>query len=200
MPTWVQGEDGKWRSKDRQIACEHMRRTSRCGICQPQTAIQTYKNNARRRGILWELTDAQAVWLMRQRCAYCGKAVAAGIDRAKNEYGYTTLNSVPCCFPCNSLKSNRTIKAFLVAVNATARYCPCYPKFKRRWTRIRKGLEKLCPSSNLFVVSATPRKKDSRPSRSPKSRSGVRVADNSQLHPAHLGTSVPGALESNAAL
>jgi hypothetical protein len=83
------------------------------------------------------------VWLMKQPCAYCEQDVAGGIDRAKNEFGYTALNSVPCCTTCNMAKRILTVKAFIVAVNQIARYCPDYPKFKRRWTNIRKKLTQL---------------------------------------------------------
>jgi hypothetical protein len=132
-------------SRAREIAnrCEHGRRPRSCGICQPQKVIVAFKAGAHTRNLPWELTDEQAVWLMQQPCAYCGQEVSGGIDRAKNEYGYTVLNSVPCCSTCNMSKRVLTVKAFLVAVNQIARYCPDYPKFKRRWERIRKKLTQL---------------------------------------------------------
>jgi hypothetical protein len=115
----------------------------------PEVAIAKYKKGAQSRGHCWDLTDAQAAWLMQQPCAYCGEA-GGGIDRAKNEYGYTVLNSVPCCTTCNFTKLKATVKAFIVAVNAVARYCPDYPRFKRRWESIRKKLTRL-GESNAFV-------------------------------------------------
>jgi hypothetical protein len=116
----------------------------------PERALKQYKNNAKHRSYSWELTDAQALWLMQQPCAYCGET-GGGIDRAKNEYGYTELNSVPCCTVCNYAKHTRAIKAFLVAVNQIARYCPDYPKFKRRWESIRKKLTKLGEQQDAAV-------------------------------------------------
>jgi hypothetical protein len=109
----------------------------------PENAIAIYKKSAQKRGHCWDLTDAQAAWLVQQPCAYCKAEAAGGIDRAKNEYGYTVLNSVPCCGNCNFQKRVLTVKAFIVAVNQIARYCPDYPKFKRRWERIRKKLTQL---------------------------------------------------------
>jgi hypothetical protein len=123
--------------------CEHGRRRNQCSICLPFSVVATYKRSAKKRGYAWELTDNQAAWLMEQPCAYCGQELAGGIDRAKNEYGYTPLNSVPCCKDCNYSKRVNTVKAFIVAVNQIARYCPDYPKFKRRWERIRKKLTQL---------------------------------------------------------
>jgi hypothetical protein len=170
--------------------CEHGRRRNQCSICLPFSVVATYKRSAKKRGYAWELTDNQAAWLMEQPCAYCGQELAGGIDRAKNEYGYTHLNSVPCCKDCNYSKRVNTVKAFIVAVNQIARYCPDYPKFKRRWESIRKKLTKLgekqCLCSSTSVPSATPHKKDSRRSQSPSTRSGARVEDNLKLPPAHL--------------
>jgi hypothetical protein len=117
----------------------------------PENAVRCFKRGAALRGYSWELTDEQAQWLMAQPCAYCGQASAGGIDRAKNEYGYTALNSVPCCGICNMTKHSKTVKAFIVAVNAVARYCPEYPQFKRRWNNIRKKLTKLGEQQNAAV-------------------------------------------------
>jgi hypothetical protein len=123
--------------------CQHGRRRRVCFICRPSGAVAAYKAGAKTRGYAWELTDTQAKWLMQQPCAYCGEELAGGIDRAKNEYGYTPLNSVPCCKTCNRTKLKLAVKAFIVAVNAAARYCPDYQKFKRRWEKIRNKLTQL---------------------------------------------------------
>jgi hypothetical protein len=190
-----------WRAANR---CEHERVRNTCGLCEPVKVIAKYKNRAQARGYSWEITDSQAVWLMQQKCAYCEQEVAGGIDRAKNEYGYTVLNSVPCCASCNYRKHTLSIKAFIVSVNQIARYCPDYPKFKRRWESIRKKLtrlgEKQCLCSSTSVPSATQPRKDSRRSQSPSTRNGARVGGNSKLPPVPLLGSGPGNLESRAAL
>jgi hypothetical protein len=123
--------------------CEHGRFFTNCGICRPHSGVTRYKRAAQVRSYDWDLSDEQTLWLLKQPCAYCGQEVAGGIDRAKNEYGYTVLNSVPCCKNCNYQKRTQTIKAYIVAVNQIARYCPDYPKFKRRWESIRRKLAKL---------------------------------------------------------
>jgi hypothetical protein len=172
----IRARSKEWRESNR---CEHGRVKRECGICDPRRATTVYKWSAKRRDHVWELTDEQAVWIMQQPCAYCGQGKAGGIDRAKNEYGYTVLNAVPCCSDCNYSKRTRTVKAFIVAVNATARYCPDYPKFKKRWENIRRKLtrlgEKQCLCSSTSVPSATPHKKDSRRSQNPRDPSGVRA-------------------------
>jgi hypothetical protein len=86
-------------------------------------------------------------------CTYCGINQSTGWDRAKNEYGYTKLNSVPCCKSCNFLKGRLTVKAFIIAVNPVARYCPDYPAFKNRWNKIREELFE-CRSTNSNAVVA----------------------------------------------
>jgi hypothetical protein len=159
--------------------------TRSCAEC----LYRAHERGVRKLGRVNELSREHFMWLISQKCAYCG-GQATGVDRAKNEFGYTLLNSVPCCKTCNFTKLRSTVKAFIVAVNAVARYCPDYPKFKRRWERIRKKLTKLgekqCLCSSTSVPSATPLKKDSRHSQSPKSRSGARVEDNSKLPPVPL--------------
>jgi 5-methylcytosine-specific restriction endonuclease McrA len=75
-----------------------------------------YKQNARKRGHCWELTDGDFDHLTSQSCFYCelppstvkamGKSVFTytGIDRKENELGYTPENAVPCCETCNKAK------------------------------------------------------------------------------------------------
>jgi hypothetical protein len=101
-----------------------------------------HERGVRRLGRVNELSREQFMWLISQPCIYC-KGPATGVDRVKNEFGYTILNSVPCCKTCNFTKLKSTIKAFIVAVNQIARYCPDYPKFKRRWIRVRKKLTQI---------------------------------------------------------
>jgi hypothetical protein len=131
--------------------CEHGKHMHLCPKCRPLSVIRAYKHCARKRDLSWELTDAQAIWLMQQPCAYCGQEGSGGVDRAKNEYGYTILNSVPCCNACNMSKRVATVKAFIVAVNQIARYCPSYPAFKERWDTIRKKLTQLGEQQDAAV-------------------------------------------------
>jgi hypothetical protein len=120
--------------------CKHGKQFNSCVLCTPSGVVAKYRYEAKRRGYAWDITKEQALWLLHQPCVYCGKERAGGIDRAKNEYGYTVLNSVSCCKTCNMTKHAKTIKAFIVAVNQIAKYCPDYPAFKERWENIRKKL------------------------------------------------------------
>ena len=92
-----------------------------------------YRRSAKRRGLTWELTPARAWWLATLDCAYCGSPVAGGIDRAKNDYGYTVLNSVPCCKHCNYLKRTSTVQEFLTQVAKVVRHAGTYEQFHSAW-------------------------------------------------------------------
>jgi len=99
-----------------------------------------YKRNAKVRGIVWEITSLQFTWLVSSPCIWCARTPSGGVDRVKNEYGYTQLNSVACCKACNYMKRDHTAKEFITFVAATAAYSPSYPVFKVRWTATRAEL------------------------------------------------------------
>jgi hypothetical protein len=80
--------------------------------------IARWKSGAKKRNKSWQLTDAQAAWLSKQPCFYCGKEpfqlhnkthAYMGIDRIDNTKGYQVDNVVPCCKNCNFAKLNRTL-------------------------------------------------------------------------------------------
>lgn len=68
--------------------------------------------------------------LVTQKCHYCGSMPSnrirshgkrtgffyQGIDRKDNEKGYSVDNVVPCCHPCNRLKSDILTHQEMVAV------------------------------------------------------------------------------------
>jgi hypothetical protein len=84
------------------------------------TLVAEWKRGARLRNKSWQLTDAQAAWLSKQPCFYCGKApsqlrkrhVYSGIDRIDNTKGYQVDNVVPCCRDCNFAKKAMTFDQF----------------------------------------------------------------------------------------
>lgn len=94
------------------------------------------KNDAKRRGIAWELSDNRAFEIMQLPCHYCGTPpqnkkrgypdrgdfVYGGIDRYENKLGYVNGNCVPSCWPCNEWKKNRTAQAFREHVERIARH------------------------------------------------------------------------------
>ena len=76
----------------------------------------SYKHNAKKRGLNWCLTDDEVNKLFSENCFYCGLAPSnnykttyfnkkySGIDRIDNNIGYTLGNTVPCCKVCNHAK------------------------------------------------------------------------------------------------
>lgn len=90
-----------------------------------------YKQNARRRGLSFELTTEQFLDITQKDCFYCGTKPSniykptrqtersgsipytySGIDRVNNSLGYTLGNTVPCCSRCNWSKKDMTQDEF----------------------------------------------------------------------------------------
>jgi len=75
---------------------------------------QTYERNARSKHLPFSLSQKEFSELILQDCFYCGRKPSAaflpgqkrnGIDRVDNCKGYTKLNIVTACKPCNFAKS-----------------------------------------------------------------------------------------------
>ena len=73
---------------------------------------QTYKFNAKKRRLGWEVTKAEFRVYATGKCAYCGEP-ACGIDRVNNALGYVVGNMVACCQICNHMKHTLTREAFI---------------------------------------------------------------------------------------
>jgi hypothetical protein len=91
--------------------------------------VSNYRNGARDRGFCWELTHDQCETLFLQRCHYCGILPSRttkskheaftwnGIDRIDSKLGYTTENTVTCCYNCNYAKRDMSKADFLAWIN-----------------------------------------------------------------------------------
>ena len=98
------------------------------GLASMRSAIDSYKRNAKIRGIEYNLTEKEFAKITKMDCYYCGakpnnirnrdneryhgEYIYNGIDRKDNIKGYTVDNVVPCCRICNMAKSNLTEKEF----------------------------------------------------------------------------------------
>jgi hypothetical protein len=71
-----------------------------------------YRNNARRRGISFDLDVKEFEALIPSNCYYCSDK-SNGIDRWNSNLGYTINNCVPCCKECNFLKNNTNPDLFI---------------------------------------------------------------------------------------
>lgn len=110
---------------------------TQCDIC----ALAMYKDSAKRRQLTWSLSDAQALYLLHQPCAYCNVAESGGIDRRKNEYGYTVSNSLPCCSQCNYGKRDMSAKQFIEGCHHVSKHCIDRETFMARNAELQKQLK-----------------------------------------------------------
>lgn len=71
-----------------------------------------YRNNAKRRGIEFDLSVKEFETLIPGNCNYCGEK-SNGIDRVYSDIGYKIENCVPCCAQCNFIKNNTPPDLFI---------------------------------------------------------------------------------------
>lgn len=93
-----------------------------------------YRSTARKTGRLFELSQEEFRKLTQSCCNYCGAKPAQeicagygsyrynGIDRQDNDLGYTTANSVSCCYRCNRAKATSTVQEFETWLDAACAY------------------------------------------------------------------------------
>ena len=90
--------------------------------------IQEYKNSAKQRGLIYELSEKCLFTFVKSNCHYCGKPpnkshrkcdtfLYNGLDRVDNSVGYIASNVVPCCYICNKMKGNLPVEVFLEHLN-----------------------------------------------------------------------------------
>jgi 5-methylcytosine-specific restriction endonuclease McrA len=88
--------------------------------------LDEYKRSAKKRGLVFELSNDEFKSMTGSPCHYCGHPPSTirnfgnanggfifnGIDRKDNALGYTIDNCVPCCFVCNRAKGTLSIDEF----------------------------------------------------------------------------------------
>jgi len=98
------------------------------------TVIHSYKNNAKRKGLLFDITVPKLIELITGKCFYCGQEPSKtivkkkfygsftynGIDRLDSNKGYIPNNVVSCCEACNYMKSNHPVDEFLKIIKRIA--------------------------------------------------------------------------------
>lgn len=75
----------------------------------------TYKTDAVKRNLTFDLTPEEFAAKKRDGCYFCGfnSPVLIGIDRLNNKIGYTGANARGCCTTCNMMKWTKTPEAFV---------------------------------------------------------------------------------------
>lgn len=94
--------------------------------------LYSYRDNAKRRNLIWALTDEQATQLVLGSCHYCGLEPSIldnklsgkfnGIDRMHNGPTYSLGECVSCCSQCNIAKMNRTYEDFMAYLQRVAKF------------------------------------------------------------------------------
>lgn len=89
---------------------------------------QEYKNSAKQRGLVYEISENFLFVSVKSNCHYCGKPpnkphrkcdtfLYNGLDRVDNSIGYIASNVVPCCYICNKMKGELPVEVFLEHLN-----------------------------------------------------------------------------------
>jgi hypothetical protein len=78
----------------------------------PQGRFNVYKQDAKKRKLLFDISIEDFRKIIELKCFYCG-GDGCGVDRLNNNIGYIRLNCVPCCTLCNKMKSNRDLNTFI---------------------------------------------------------------------------------------
>lgn len=143
---------------------EHLARRRRIARSIGQQ-FSTLKSRAKRDGIEITITFDKFQRLRALPCDYCGGAlpeVGYGIDRKNNSKGYTSENSVPCCYQCNTMKGAYLTydEMKLIWVNRKESYgIRSSPNVEPRRPTDRRGSEGSSPS-DAGIESKNPRISD----------------------------------------
>lgn len=99
----------------RAAAAQRGGETRRSPFAAAHQVLDTYQQNARRKGLAFALTREQGRALLAGDCNYCGTVAAPfnGIDRIDNAIGYVDGNVASCCSICNYAKRDMTTAAFI---------------------------------------------------------------------------------------
>lgn len=124
------GRDKKYRGhyllygKVKSCGCERKRKDKDCSL---DILWATYRKNAKKRNIVFDLPRDYFNDMVKKTCFYCKSSgsnrtsqkrskifgnkffIHNGIDRVDNEKGYTLENIVPCCKDCNLMKREMSI-------------------------------------------------------------------------------------------
>ncbi len=96
------------------------------GLSSRNKVFDSYKQKAKKKNLLFELTLEQFDSFSREKCFYCGSLpyistnykrhhgqfTYTGIDRINNNLGYILSNVRPCCKNCNYAKNTLTEEIF----------------------------------------------------------------------------------------
>jgi|SRR5271166_3786330 len=100
----------------------------------PEQLFRVYQRSAAQKNLDWRLPFDEFLKLTQMNCHYCGVVPTNifihrqevfrynGIDRIKNDVGYTRENLVSCCWICNRAKLNMSYEQFLEYLSRVVSY------------------------------------------------------------------------------
>lgn len=81
-----------------------------------RTKYMQYKNSAKKRNLVFDISLFTFTYKIQQPCYICGKKSIKGsyngLDRVDNKVGYVKHNLSACCWNCNRSKSNLPVEEF----------------------------------------------------------------------------------------
>ena len=95
--------------KGRCLQCDRKYHSNRLKEVRHRTVqlLSGYRRHDGRKGLLCDLSLESLLAIVSRPCVYCGTQKQIGADRIDNSQGHTSDNVVPCCYLCNSTRSNR---------------------------------------------------------------------------------------------
>ena len=128
----VRGKDLR-NGKTLSCGCYHSDRVKNSfGSASLHRLYYSYKERAKRKGLIFEFTEEEFSRIIQEKCFYCGEepsnnyfgakganggVIYNGIDRIDNTKGYIKENSVTCCQKCNYAKRKMGQEDFYSWVN-----------------------------------------------------------------------------------
>lgn len=100
------------RIKNKTVPKEKRRKWGRESSKRPNGIFNSYKTNAKKRGLEFDVSRELFVSLIGKPCVYCGEE-ARGVDRINNSLGYIPTNIQPCCSICNHMKHTLGVREFI---------------------------------------------------------------------------------------
>lgn len=117
----------KWRLKNTGKKVAYQKYYDNLRRSDPEYKLPVVKRLAKRRNILWEISDEMAIKLFKEECHYCNLPARLdycnGIDRVDNNKGYIVNNVVPCCQACNYMKNTMNKQNFIQQIRCIYEHC-----------------------------------------------------------------------------
>jgi len=111
-PEKVNEIKAKYRDTHREELREKGRKYQNINRYTPKGRYNTYKDGAKKRGLVFEITLKEFEDMINSKCCYCGDA-GYGVDRIDNSIGYLRTNVVACCSICNRMKFVHSVEDFI---------------------------------------------------------------------------------------